>query len=617
MMFNTQKYPILTHINSVQHLRNLKKEILPAFCHELRQYFIDSVSYSSGHFASNLGVVELTVALHYVYNTPFDNLIWDIGHQAYLHKILTGRRDAIKTIRKKNGLHPFPSREESEFDICGVGHAATSISTGLGMAIASKKLNNKRATVCVIGDGALTAGMSFEAINHAGMIKPDLLVLLNDNSMSISENVGALKKYIKHFVSEKKSSFLNKIKKYCLKKLQLINISKNIFKKTTKSTSIFESLGFKYIGPIDGHDILKLIDILSNVKLLHGLNFLHVITKKGKGYVPAEKDPVLWHAVSKFDPISGTFCKEKNNFSSYSKIFGDFLCEIASFDKKLIAITPAMCEGSGMLEFSQKFPEQYFDVGIAEQHALTFAAGLSISGFHPVIAIYSTFLQRAYDQLIHDIAIQKLPILLALDRSGIVGPDGKTHQGIFDLSYLRCIPNILIMTPSDESECRNMLYTGYIYQNGPSVVRYPRGYGIGVKLTSLMNFPLGKGVKKRYGKCFAILNFGTLLQEAYIVAETLNASLVDMRFVKPLDETLILELTENHQYLITIEENVIKGGAGSGVNELLMLKNKSIPILNIGLPDLFIAHGSQEEIRHDFQLNFKGMINQINAWLKK
>lgn len=617
---NVNTYPILSLINSVKDLRVLSKNILPKLCNELRKYLLDNISRTSGHFASGLGVIEITVALHYVYNTPFDHLIWDVGHQAYSHKILTGRKKFIKTIRKKNGLHSFPCREESEFDALTVGHSSTSISAGLGMAVASKKENKNRKTICIIGDGAITAGMAFEAINHAGDIKPNILVLLNDNKMSISKNVGALSNRLTQLLSgqayemlkNKSKKILNNIPK--IKKL-LQNTEKKLKNILSPKNKLFEELGFNYIGPIDGHNVIKLINILNEIKVLKGPQILHVITKKGKGYSPAEKDPVGWHAVPQFDISTGLLPVNKNIFPSYSKIFGDWLCEIATNDKKLMAITPAMSEGSGMVHFSRKFPEQYFDVAIAEQHAVTFAAGLSIGGLKPVVAIYSTFLQRAYDQLIHDIAIQKLPVLFAIDRSGIVGPDGPTHQGSFDITYLRCIPGIIIMTPSDENECRNMLYTGYLYDKGPSAVRYPKGNGTGIKITSMIVLPIGKGLIKRLGKNIAILNFGALLNEASIVAEKLNATLVDMRFVKPLDELLILDLADKHDSLITLEEGVIKGGAGSGVNEILMFKRKKTPVLNIGIPDIFVPQGTQEEIKHELHLDSEGIFLQIQKWL--
>ncbi|WP_411555874.1 1-deoxy-D-xylulose-5-phosphate synthase [Pantoea agglomerans] len=619
MSFDIAKYPTLALANTVQELRALPKEKLPALCDELRQYLLDSVSRSSGHFASGLGVVELTVALHYVYNTPFDHLVWDVGHQAYPHKILTGRRDRIGTIRQKNGVHPFPWRGESEYDVLSVGHSSTSISAGLGMAAAAEREGQGRRTACIIGDGAITAGMAFEAMNHAGDIKPDMLVILNDNEMSISENVGALNNRLAQILSGKTYARLREGSKRVLTSLppikELVRRTEEHLKGMVVPGTLFEELGFNYIGPVDGHDVLTLVNTLSNMRSLKGPQFLHIMTKKGKGYAPAEEDPIAWHAVPKFDPAIGELPKSAEGLPSYSKIFGKWLCEMAADDPKLMAITPAMREGSGMVAFSREFPKQYFDVAIAEQHAVTFAAGMAIGGYKPIVAIYSTFLQRAYDQLIHDVAIQKLPVLFAIDRGGIVGADGQTHQGAFDLAYLRCVPDMVIMTPSDENECRQMLYTGYHYQDGPSAVRYPRGTGVGTPLAPLQSLPLGKAVVKRQGEKLAILNFGTLLPEAAATAEALNATLVDMRFVKPLDEALIAELAATHDSLITLEEGAIKGGAGSGVNEFVMAKRLAVPVLNIGLPDEFIPQGTQDEVRHDYLLDAEGIQQQIARWL--
>ncbi|KGD79031.1 1-deoxy-D-xylulose-5-phosphate synthase [Pantoea vagans] len=619
MSFDIAKYPTLALADTVQALRALPKEKLPALCDELRQYLLDSVSRSSGHFASGLGVVELTVALHYVYNTPFDHLVWDVGHQAYPHKILTGRRDRIGTIRQKNGVHPFPWRGESEYDVLSVGHSSTSISAGLGMAAAAEREGQGRRTACIIGDGAITAGMAFEAMNHAGDIKPDMLVILNDNEMSISENVGALNNRLAQILSGKTYARLREGSKRVLTNLppikELVKRTEEHLKGMVVPGTLFEELGFNYIGPVDGHDVLTLVNTLSNMRSLKGPQFLHIMTKKGKGYAPAEEDPIAWHAVPKFDPAIGELPKSAEGLPSYSKIFGNWLCEMAADDPKLMAITPAMREGSGMVAFSREFPNQYFDVAIAEQHAVTFAAGMAIGGYKPIVAIYSTFLQRAYDQLIHDVAIQKLPVLFAIDRGGIVGADGQTHQGAFDLAYLRCVPDMVIMTPSDENECRQMLYTGYHHQAGPSAVRYPRGTGVGTPLAPLQSLPLGKAVVKRQGEKLAILNFGTLLPEATAAAEALNATLVDMRFVKPLDEALIAELARTHDSLITLEEGAIKGGAGSGVNEFIMAKRLAVPVLNIGLPDEFIPQGTQDEVRHDYLLDAEGIQQQIARWL--
>ena len=567
-----QNYPLLSLINSPEDLRLLPKEQLTQVCKELREYLLESVSQSSGHLASGLGTVELTVALHYVFKTPFDQLIWDVGHQAYPHKILTGRRDQMPTIRQKGGLHPFPWRDESEFDVLSVGHSSTSISAGLGIAIAAERENAGRKTVCVIGDGAITAGMAFEALNHAGSLHTDMLVILNDNEMSISENVGALNNHLARLLS---GSFYSSIREGGKKILSGVPPIKEFVKKTEEHVkglvspggTMFEELGFNYIGPIDGHNVEELINTLQNMSSLKGPQFLHIVTKKGKGYIPAEKDPIGFHGVPKFNHLSGELPKS-NATPTYSKIFGDWLCEMAEQDPKLIGITPAMREGSGMVEFSQRFPQQYFDVAIAEQHAVTFAAGLAIGGYKPVVAIYSTFLQRAYDQLIHDVAIQNLPVLFAIDRAGIVGADGQTHQGAFDLSFMRCIPNLVIMAPSDENECRQMLYTGY-HCGKPAAVRYPRGNAVGVTLEPLHALELGKSKLIREGKKIAILNFGTLLPNALKVAEKLNATVVDMRFIKPIDVTRISEIAKTHELIVTLEENAIQGGAGSAVAEVL------------------------------------------------
>ena len=614
-------YPLLSLINSPEDLRLLNKEQLPQLCQELRGYLLESVSQTSGHLASGLGTVELTVALHYVYKTPFDQLIWDVGHQAYPHKILTGRRDQMSTIRQKDGIHPFPWREESEFDVLSVGHSSTSISAGLGIAVAAERENAGRKTVCVIGDGAITAGMAFEALNHAGSVHTDMLVILNDNEMSISENVGALNNHLARIFSGSIYSTLRDGSKKILDKVPPV---KNFMKKTEEhmkgvmfspESTLFEELGFNYIGPVDGHNIDELVATLTNMRNLKGPQFLHIKTKKGKGYAPAEKDPIGFHGVPKFDPISGELPKH-NTKPTYSKIFGDWLCEMAEKDSKIIGITPAMREGSGMVEFSQRFPEQYFDVAIAEQHAVTFATGLAIGGYKPVVAIYSTFLQRAYDQLIHDVAIQNLPVLFAIDRAGIVGADGPTHQGAFDLSFMRCIPNMIIMTPSDENECRQMLYTGY--QCGkPAAVRYPRGNAIGVELTPLEMLPIGKSRLIREGQKIAILNFGTLLSSALEAAEKLNATVVDMRFVKPIDIEMINVLAQTHDYLVTLEENAIQGGAGSAVAEVLNSSGKSTALLQLGLPDYFIPQATQQEALKDLGLDSKGIEEKIINFIKK
>ena len=616
---NLDKFPLLKQINFPTDLKRYPLSQLPEICQELRQFLLDSVSQSSGHLASGLGVVELTVALHYVYNTPFDKIIWDVGHQAYPHKILTGRRDQMLTIRQKGGLHPFPHRHESEYDVLTTGHSSTSISAALGIAIAEQQKQSGQKVAAIIGDGALTAGMAFEAMNHAGHIKPDMLVIVNDNDMSISENTGALNQHLAQILSSKAyTSFRESGKKV----LSNIPPLKELFKKTEEHLKglvtpaiLFEELGFNYIGPVDGHDVETLVATLQNVRQLKGPQLLHIITQKGKGYGPAEQNPTLWHGVPKFNPNEGTLPISKKVAPTYSKIFGDWLCEIAEHDKRLMAITPAMGEGSGMTEFAKRYPNQFFDVAIAEQHAVTLAAGFAISELKPVVAIYSTFLQRAYDQVIHDIAIQNLPVLFAIDRAGIVGADGETHQGAFDLSFLRCIPNLVIMTPSDENECRQMLYTGYLH-NGPSAVRYPRGEGCGASLQPLNPIPLGQSKYCREGENIALLNFGTLLPEALQAADQINATVIDMRFVKPLDEKVLLHIGQSHNILVTIEENSIKGGAGSAVNEFLLSKKIKCDILNIGLPDVFIPQGSQQEMRDEVGLNAKHIIDKINTFIK-
>ena len=606
---------LLDSINTPADLRLLNERQLPQLCAEVREFLLNSVSQSSGHLASGLGTVELTVALHYVYSTPHDQLVWDVGHQAYPHKILTGRKDQLHTIRQKDGLHPFPWRPESEYDTLSVGHSSTSISAALGMAIAAQRNNTQQKVVSIIGDGAITAGMAFEALNHAGDIKPDMLVILNDNDMSISENVGALNNHLARVLSGKVYTSIREGGKKLLQGMpgisHLASRAEEHMKGMVAPGTIFEELGFNYIGPIDGHDVNLLVDTLRNMRNLKGPQFLHIVTRKGKGYAPAEKDPIGYHGVPKFDPSQTSLPSKKAATPSYSKVFGDWLCEMAAVDEKLMAVTPAMREGSGMVEFSQKFPQQYFDVAIAEQHAVTFGAGLAIGGYHPVVAIYSTFLQRGYDQFIHDVALQNLPVLFAIDRAGIVGADGPTHQGAFDISYMRCVPNIVIMTPSDENECRNMLFTGHLHQ-GPAAVRYPRGNGTGVSMDEQMQkLEIGKGRMVREGKKVAILNFGTLLSEVMSCAETLNASVADMRFVKPLDTNLIDSLAAEHDLLVSVEENVVAGGAGSAVSEYLAQQGKTVQMLHLGLPDEFIKHGSQEEIRAELQLEAAGLEAQI------
>lgn len=611
-------FPLLHVIDSPADLRGLPKQKLKQVSDELRQFLLASVSKSSGHLASGLGTVELTVALHYVYKTPFDHLVWDVGHQAYPHKILTGRRDQLHTIRQKDGLHPFPWREESDYDVISVGHSSTSISAALGLAVAAEKEAQNRKTVAVIGDGAMTAGMAFEAMNHAGDVAPDMLVILNDNDMSISENVGALNSHFARLLSGKIYTSLREGGKQLLSGLptmrELVSKAEEHVKGMVTPGTIFEELGFNYIGPIDGHDVDALVETLTNMRTLKGPQLLHVVTRKGKGYAPAEKDPIGYHGVPKFDPTTNSLPTKAPSIPSYSAVFGEWLCETATVDAKLMAITPAMREGSGMVAFARQFPKQYFDVAIAEQHAVTFAAGLAIAGQKPVVAIYSSFLQRAYDQLIHDVALQNLDVLFAIDRAGIVGADGPTHQGAFDLTYLRCIPNMVVMTPSNEDECRLMLATGYQHA-GPAAVRYPRGNGIGVDYSPLKPLPIGKSRVVRSGSKVAILNFGTLLSEAMIAAESLNATVIDMRFVKPLDTQAVLAAAEEHALLVTLEENAIAGGAGSAVSEALAAANVQMPVLHIGLPDQFIKHGGQDEVRAELGLDAHGIELQIKARL--
>ena len=619
MSLDISHYPLLAQANTPDELRTLPQERLAPLCEELRRYLLRSVSRSSGHLASGLGVVELTVALHYVYQTPFDRLVWDVGHQAYPHKILTGRRERMQSIRQKDGLHPFPWREESEYDALSVGHSSTSIGAALGMAIAAKREGEDRKAVAIIGDGALTAGMAFEALNHAGDLREDLLVILNDNEMSISENVGALNNHLARWLSGQLYTTIREGGKKVLSGLppvkELARRAEEHLKGMVIPGTLFEEFGFNYIGPIDGHDVNALISTLRNMRQLKGPQLLHVMTKKGKGYEPAEKDPIGYHGVPKFNPEEDCLPKSAGGKPGFSTIFGQWLCDMAAQDERLIGITPAMREGSGMVEFSQQYPQRYFDVALAEQHAVTLAAGMAIGGLRPVVAIYSSFLQRAYDQLIHDVALQNLPVLFAIDRAGIVGADGPTHQGAFDISFLRTVPNMTIMTPSDEDECRQMLYTGY-QLGSPASVRYPRGIGSGITPTAQMQaLAIGKGRVVRPGKSVAILAFGTLLQQAKPVAERLGATLADMRFVKPLDEALLGELAASHDYLVTLEEGALMGGAGSAVNEALQRLRLYKPVLNLGLPDRFIEQGSQEEIYQLLGLDSAGIEQSIREFI--
>jgi 1-deoxy-D-xylulose-5-phosphate synthase len=600
MSIGPEDFPLLRSVNLPAELRSQPENRLGAVCEELREYLIRSVATRGGHFAAGLGTVELTVALHYVFDTPHDRLVWDVGHQAYPHKVLTGRRDRLDSIKQSGGLAPFPSRAESEYDTFGVGHSSTSISAALGMAVAAELNKEDRKVVAIIGDGALTAGMAWEALLNGGSRKTNLLVVLNDNDMSISENVGALSNYFAKVLSGRMYSTLRSGGKKMLKQMptmwELARRSEEMMKGMVLPGTLFEELGFNYIGPMDGHDIKELVTTLRNMRNLSGPQLLHVVTRKGKGYDPAEKDPIKWHGPGPFDPKSGTIFKEKATGPTYSQIFGQWLCDMAGLDQRIVGITPAMREGSGMVEYSKKFPTRYFDVAIAEQHAVTFAAGLACEGLRPVVAIYSTFLQRAYDQLIHDVAVQNLPVVFALDRAGLVGGDGATHQGSYDYSFLRCIPNLTVMAPADENECRQMLYTATTLE-GPSAVRYPRGQGPGVTPVAEMTaLPVGKAEVRREGHSgLLILAFGALVRSAEMIGERLDATVVNMRFVKPLDEELVLRLAGRHTALVTVEENAVAGGAGSAVVELLASCAHALPTLTLGIPDRFIEHGSRDD----------------------
>jgi 1-deoxy-D-xylulose-5-phosphate synthase len=618
MTLDIAYYPTLAQADTPEQLRELSQDKLQQLSVELRQYLLTSVSQSSGHFASGLGTVELTVALHYVYNTPFDRLLWDVGHQAYSHKILTGRRERMPTIRKKDGLHPFPWPPESKYDTFAVGHSSTSISAALGMAVAAEKEALGRKVVAVIGDGAMTAGMAFEALNHGGDIGKDLLVVLNDNEMSISENVGALNSHLARLLT---GNFFNSIRDGGKKLLSNVPPIKEFASRAEEHIkgmvvpgTIFEELGFKYIGPIDGHDVNGVVDTLRNMRNIKGPQILHVVTKKGKGYESAEQDPIKFHAVPKFNPQDQALPKTAPSNPTFSAIFGDWLCDMAATDSKLMAVTPAMREGSGMVKFSQRFPTQYFDVAIAEQHAVTFAAGLAKEGLNAVVAIYSTFLQRAYDQLIHDVAIQNLPVLFAIDRAGLVGADGPTHQGAFDIAFLRCIPNMVIMVPADENECRQMLYTGHKLQK-PAAVRYPRGSATGVSPKKTMTaLKLGKSRTIRTGEKVAILSFGTLLPYAQQAAEKINATVIDMRFVKPLDTQVIEQLAAKHDLFVSIEDGAVMGGAGSAIAEFLIASKHNNKLLTLGLPDEFIMQGTQQEMYTELGLDCEGILSRIAAF---
>ena len=617
-MIDATRYPLLSKIDSPADLRRLPESDVRAAADELRAYLIESVGKSGGHFGAGLGVVELTTVLHYLYDTPDDRIVWDVGHQSYPHKILTGRRDGIHTVKQKDGVAPFPKREESEYDTFGVGHSSTSISAALGMAIANAQAGNARKVVAVIGDGAMTAGMAWEALGHAGGMdeEPNLLVILNDNRMSISEAVGGLTKMLGRMSGSKT---LNAIREGGKKLLgdknkptaKFVRRWEEHWKGMFVPSTLFEEMGFHYTGPIDGHDVDALLGTLKTLKGLKGPQLLHVITTKGKGYELAEGDQIGYHAVSPFDPAQGVVAKGGAKKPTYTDVFGDWLCDMAAADPKLLAITPAMREGSGLVRFSQEYPQRYFDVAIAEQHAVTLAAGMACEGAKPVVAIYSTFLQRGYDQLVHDVAIQKLDVLFAIDRGGVVGPDGATHAGNLDLSYLRCVPNMLVMAPADENECRQMLSTGFKHA-GPAAVRYPRGSGPGVAVSqSLDVLPIGKAQLRRNGSRIALLAFGAIVPAAEQVGEALGLSVVNMRFVKPLDRASILELAQAHEGLVTLEDNVVAGGAGSGVAELLAAEGIVMPILHLGLPDEFQHHASREDLLAEAGLDAAGIRSAV------
>lgn len=613
-------YPLLDTINYPSQLRELERNKLPQLANELRKFLIESVSKTGGHLSSNLGTVELTIALHYVFNTPHDRLVWDVGHQTYAHKILTGRREGMDKLRMHGGMAGFPRRDESEYDAFGTAHSSTSISAALGMAVAAELESKDRRIAAIIGDGAMSAGMAFEALNNAGAMDTDLLVILNDNDMSISPPVGALNNYLTSLLTGKAYATARRAGEKVLgvvpSVLELANRTQEHVKGMLSPSTLFEEFGFNYIGPIDGHDLDKLVTTLNGIKNLSGPQFLHVITRKGEGYKAAEDDPILYHGVTKFNPDAGIVSKAPGK-PSYTQIFGDWLCDMAALDHRLVGITPAMREGSGLVRFSQEYPDRYFDVGIAEQHAVTFAAGLACDGMKPVVAIYSTFLQRAYDQLIHDVAIQNLPVVFAIDRAGLVGADGPTHAGSFDLTYLRCIPNITVMTPSDENECRQMLYTAF-QMNSPSAVRYPRGAGTGVTpIKEMKELPIGLGKICRKGEKIAILAFGSMLKPSLEAAEEFNATVANMRFVKPLDDDLVFSLAANHSLLVTVEENTIMGGAGSAVLESLKNKNNTTSVLQLGLPDIFIDQGDPTQMLVDCGQDKAGIIKAIKKKLSE
>ena len=623
--------PLLDIIDTPQDLRCLEKKQLPQVAAELREFLLDSVGKTGGHFASNLGAVELTVALHYVYDTPEDHLVWDVGHQSYPHKILTGRKNQMHTMRQYGGLAGFPKRSESEYDAFGVGHSSTSIGAALGMAVADKQLGNNRRSVAIIGDGAMTAGQAFEALNCAGDMDVDLLVILNDNEMSISPNVGALPKYLASNVVRDMHGLLSTIKAQSSKVLDKLPGAMELAQKVEnkiktlageaehakQSLSLFENFGFRYTGPVDGHNVENLVDVLKDLRGRKGPQLLHVITKKGNGYKFAENDPVKYHAVAKLpSEVPAPEVKPAAAKPTYTQVFGQWLCDQAAADERLVAITPAMREGSGLVEFEQQFPDRYFDVGIAEQHAVTFAGGLACEGIKPVVAIYSTFLQRAYDQLVHDVALQNLPVLFAIDRAGIVGADGPTHAGLYDLSFLRCVPNMIIAAPSDENECRLLLSTCY-QANSPSAVRYPRGTGTGATVSDgLETVEIGKGIIRREGEKIAVIAFGSMVAPSLTAADKLNATVADMRFVKPIDEELIVRLARSHDYIVTAEENAEQGGAGSAVLEVLAKHGICKPVLLLGVEDKVTEHGDPKKLLADLGLNAEAVEKRIGGWIE-
>ena len=615
------EYELLEQVDTPDDLRKLESDQLAQLAYELRHFLIETVSRTGGHLAAGLGVVELTIALHYIFNTPEDRLIWDVGHQAYPHKILTGRRDQMHTLRQKDGLSGFLKRSESPYDAFGVGHSSTSIGAALGMAVAAKQEGLKREHIAVIGDGALSAGMAFEALNHAGALDMDLMVILNDNDMSISRPVGAVSNYLARVLS---SRFYNRMREGGKNVLGVMPGVRDLMDRWEEHMkgmiipgTLFEELGFTYIGPIDGYDLPLLLQTLRNMKNMKGPRFLHIVTQKGKGFAPAEGDPCNYHGVGPFDPDTGKINGSISGAKTYTQVFSDWICDAAARDERLIAITPAMCEGSGLVEFSQQYPDRYFDVGIAEQHAVTLAAGMACDGLKPVVAIYSTFLQRAYDQLLHDVAIQNLNVTFAVDRAGLVGPDGATHAGSFDLSYARCIPNISILAPADENECRQMLQTAY-HHEGPVLVRYPRGKGPGAVIDQEeVVLPWGKGEICLEGKDVAILCFGSLLQQGLQVGDKLGATVVNMRFVKPVDKELALELANNHSLLVTLEENSVMGGAGTAIGECLSEAGVTVEIMHLGLPDDYTEQGTHEEQLEEVGLTAEAILQQLQERLQR